>query len=802
MTGSGKTGLCLALLEEAGMDQIPVIAIDPKGDIGNLLLTFPDLCAQSLQPWVDPEQARRLNMTTEEFAREQSEIWHKGLVESGQSTQRIATLREKVALSIYTPGSTAGVPLSMLKSFSPPQNTDDAEVLKDKLQNAVMAVLSMAGIKADPFRSREYILLASILETFWRAGSEVSLASLVQAVPKPPIQQVGAFDLESFYPAKERFELAMALNNLLASPGFEVWAQGEPLAIDRLLYTDKSTPRISIISIAHLNDTERMFVTTLVLNELVAWMRNQRGTTSLRALLYMDELYGYLPPVENPPSKRPLLTLLKQARAFGLGVVLSTQNPVDLDYKALSNAGTWFIGRLQTERDKKRLLDGLEEATTASGTALNRAQAENILSDLGNRVFLVHNVHDKEGSQVLQTRWAMSYLRGPLTRSEIKELVHAETFSPGESSRRATAGGTNIDTAGGTTIEAAAATTPGSTIGAPSATKSGASPAFKPLIRPAGSTPPVVPPEITQYFLPVAANQAGITYSPQLIASARVHYTDARAKIDLAEDVSVLVPFLESGALPLDWQMAAKTGISPKELLTKPQTEGRFAGPPPSALQAKNYSKWSKDFVAWIVENCRATAYRHRDTKLKLISEPGEDEKTFKLRVRQKLRELRDKAADELHKRYATKLATLRDRQMRAQQAVERESMQTQQAQWQSAVDVGAGLLGAFMGSRRGYSASVRRAAGGASKAARQQQDLEHAQASLTSTQQQLADLEAQFSQEMDALEAKHESANAIETVEVCPKKTGISVELIALVWSPESNADEVTPIVANSRSQ
>lgn len=791
MTGSGKTGLCLSILEEAGIDQIPVIAIDPKGDIGNLLLTFPDLCAQSLTPWVDPEQARRLNLTPEQFAQQQSDLWHQGLRESDQTTARIALLREKVALSIYTPGSTAGVPLSVLKSFSPPHNIDDPETLKEKVQNAVMAVLSMAGIKADPLRSREYILLASILETLWRSGVDVTLPSLVQSVQKPPIQQVGAFDLESFYPAKERFELAMALNNLLASPGFEVWTQGEPLNIDRLLYTEDGKPCISIISIAHLNDAERMFVTTLLLNELVSWMRDQRGTTSLRAILYMDELYGYLPPVENPPSKRPLLTLLKQARAFGLGVVLSTQNAVDLDYKALSNAGTWFIGRLQTERDKKRLLDGLEEATTASGATLNRAQTEDILSNLDTRVFLVHNVHDEDGSQVFQTRWAMSYLRGPLTRTEIKELFkhRYSATADGSSSVKPTFNHTSsVGTNSGSAKAAAAATADGI-----AAAPSGTGPALS-------SAPPAVPPEVTQYFLACNASRDDITYAPQLIASARVHFTDARSKIDIAEDFTLLVPFSGSGALPVDWEAAQTTAVSPRELLSKPDAAGKFAVIPAPALQAKNYTKWSKDFVAWIVENCRATAYRHAGTKL--ISEQGEDEKSFKVRVRQRLRELRDEAADELHKRYATKFATLRDRKLRAEQAVERESIQSQQAQLQSVVDVGAGILGAFMGSRRSYSASVRRAAGGASRAARQQQDLEHARASLTSVEQQLAELEAQFSQDMADLEAKHNNESAIETVAVRPKKNGISVQLLALLWSAQSDSEHSAPVVANSRSR
>ncbi|MCA9086899.1 MAG: ATP-binding protein, partial [Planctomycetaceae bacterium] len=209
----------------------------------------------------------------------------------------------------------------------------------------------------------------------------------------PPFDRIGVIGLENFYPQADRFQLAMLLNNLLASPGFSSWMEGESLDIQKMLYSPDGKPRFTILSIAHLSEAERMFFVTIFLNEVVSWMRAQSGTSSLRAILYMDEVFGYFPPTANPPSKTPMLTLLKQARAFGLGVVLATQNPVDLDYKGLSNAGTWFIGRLQTERDKARVLDGLEGASAAAGHAFDRRQMEVILSGLGSRVFLLNNVH-------------------------------------------------------------------------------------------------------------------------------------------------------------------------------------------------------------------------------------------------------------------------------------------------------------------------------------------------------------------------------------------------------------------------
>ncbi|MGA9750644.1 MAG: ATP-binding protein, partial [Acidobacteriota bacterium] len=418
MTGSGKTGLCLALLEEAAIDGIPAIAIDPKGDLGNLLLTFPQLRAGDFRPWVDPDEAARRGQSPDDYAASVADKWRAGLAEWGMDGARIGRFRDSVDLAIYTPGSSAGLPLCVLRSFAapPPALREDAEAMRERASASVSGLLGLVGVEADPLRSREHILLAAILDGAWREGRDLDLADLIRAIQSPGFERVGVMDLESFFPAKERFGLAMLLNNLLASPGFSAWSEGEPLDVGRLLTTPEGKPRLSILSIAHLSDAERMFFVTLLLNEVVAWMRGQPGTGSLRALLYMDEVAGYLPPVAAPPSKGPMLTLLKQARAFGVGVVLATQNPVDLDYKALSNAGTWFLGRLQTERDKARVLDGLEGASAGAGRALDRGSTERTLAALSNRVFLMHDVHE-DSPVVFQSRWALSYLRGPLTRT-------------------------------------------------------------------------------------------------------------------------------------------------------------------------------------------------------------------------------------------------------------------------------------------------------------------------------------------------------------------------------------------------
>ncbi|MGA8260098.1 MAG: DUF87 domain-containing protein, partial [Arenicellales bacterium] len=422
MTGSGKTGLGIGLIEEAALDRIPVIAIDPKGDLGNIMLTFPGLDAASFKPWVNPQAAAAAGKSVDEFAGEQAETWRKGLQEWGESADRIRRLKDQAETAIYTPGSSAGIPISVLKTFqSPPAAIrEDTDLLNERLSSTATGVLALLGIDADPLTSREHILLSTLLQHTWEKGRSIDLPALIAAIQEPPVSKVGVMSMDQFFPAKERFKLAMQLNNLLAAPGFEAWMQGTALDAQQLFYTESGKPRVSVVSIAHLSDSERMFFLTMLLNEIIAWMRRQPGTGSLAAMLYMDEIFGYLPPLGNPPSKTLLLTLLKQARAYGVGLVLATQNPVDLDYKALSNAGTWFIGRLQTDRDKGRVMEGLEGAD--AGAKFDRQEMERTLTGLGKRRFLMHNVHERT-PVVFNTRWTMSYLAGPFTRDQIKRLM-------------------------------------------------------------------------------------------------------------------------------------------------------------------------------------------------------------------------------------------------------------------------------------------------------------------------------------------------------------------------------------------
>ena len=421
MTGSGKTGLCIDLLEEAALNNIPALMIDPKGDMTNTLLHFPNLLPQDFQPWVNPDQARRAGKTLEQASAEAAELWKKGLSDWGIDQQRILNLANSAQFAIYTPGSDAGIPVNILASLKAPSIAweSNKETLRERINGTVTALLGLVGMEnIDPVRSREHILLANIFENAWSQGKDLDLGELILQTQSPPFPKLGVFDVNTFFPEKDRFGLAMLLNNILAAPAFQVWIEGQPLDIPTLLYTADGKPRHSVFYIAHLSDSERMFFITLLYSAVETWMRSQTGTTSLRALLYFDEIFGYLPPVANPPSKQPMLRMLKQARAFGVGQVLVTQNPVDVDYKALSNAGTWMIGKLQTDQDKQRLLDGLDSAMAGS---LDRAEYDRLISTLGKRVFLLHNVNAK-GPMLFSTRWAMNYLTGPLTRTQIPEL--------------------------------------------------------------------------------------------------------------------------------------------------------------------------------------------------------------------------------------------------------------------------------------------------------------------------------------------------------------------------------------------
>ncbi|MCE9615476.1 MAG: DUF87 domain-containing protein [Lentisphaerae bacterium] len=751
MTGSGKTGLCVALLEEAAIDGIPALVIDPKGDLGNLLLAFPNLQPADFRPWIDTADAARRGLSPNDVAARTADSWRTGLAQWGQDAARIGRYRQAVDLAIYTPGSTAGRPLNVLRSFDAPPAAllADSTARRDRILSAVSGLLTLVGIDADPLQSREHILLATILEHAWSHARNLDLAAIIRDVQKPPFAQIGVFDLDSFFPARERFSLAMALNNLLASPGFSVWMQGEPLDIQRLLYTASGQPRLTVLSIAHLSDAERMFFVTMLLNEVLAWMRQQSGTSSLRALLYMDEIFGYFPPTANPPSKLPMLTLLKQARAFGLGVVLSTQNPVDLDYKGLANAGTWFIGRLQTERDKARVIDGLESALAGAGAALDRAETEATLAALGNRVFLMRNVHD-DAPTLFQTRWALSYLRGPLTLPQIQQLTGLTA-----------------------TAQTASAAPVASAV------------AFQPAPTPAK---PVLPPDVDEYYQRAGALPAGATcaYRPAALGTAQVHFVDARAAVDTWQTLSFVAPLAEDGREAL-WAEASRHADLKPSLERAPAPGATFAALPPAAASAKTLAAWSQALERFIQQTVSLDL--PQCPALKLSARPGEAEGDFRARLALAMREYRDAEIDKIRRKFAPRLATAQAQLQRAMERVAREKEQLGQQRMTTAISVGATILGALFGGGRRMSRSITGTAAAmksAGRIGREAGDVNRAEESVETVQARLSGLQAELEQEVARLQGELDPAQAaLVTTVIRPRKSDISVAPPAVVWVP-----------------
>ncbi len=746
MTGSGKTGLGLAILEEALVDNIPLIAIDPKGDLTNLLLTFPELTPEKFRPWINEQEASNKGQTPDDFAKSQAELWEKGLADWGQSVERIKKLRQNVDMAVYTPGSSAGLPVSVLRSFNAPSEAlrNDTDLYRERLQTTSTSLLALMGIDADPVTSREHILIANILDRTWTDGKNLDIAGLIRAIQQPPFERIGVMELDMFYPAKDRFELAMKLNNLLAAPGFEAWLEGEPLDIQKMLYTPEGKARAAIFTISHLSDSERMFFVSMLLNEMLAWMRTQSGTSSLRALLYMDEIFGYLPPTANPPSKTPMLTLLKQARAFGLGLVLSTQNPVDLDYKALSNCGTWFIGRLQTERDKERVLEGLQGASQQGFNAQDMAAT---LSGLGKRTFLLHNVNE-DAPTIFQTRWVMSYLAGPLSRDQIKRLM--------------------ADYKSSSSVTLAPA------------------PLSQPQTQASASEPPVMPQGIPVYYAPASGAGTDIIYYPAVAGFCDVHYSSASVGVNENMPLGLATDF-EDGPIVIDWEHAFDLKFKPQDLAAKPLTGAQYGDLGKDAKDSKSYDKWQKDLVQYIRQKRPLTLYKSK--AFKETSKVGESQSEFRARLAQLQREDRDLQTTKLRQKYADALEKLQERLRKAEYNVAKQAEQAKQQQMQTLVNVGTTLLGAFMGRKAISSSTISRASRSVMSAGRMQQehkDVAVAQETVEGIQQQMADLEAELGQEIDKLSGTIDpSTLELDEVSIKANASDVNLDAFMLLWLP-----------------
>ncbi|MBQ9343919.1 MAG: DUF87 domain-containing protein [Kiritimatiellae bacterium] len=777
MTGSGKTGLGIGLLEEAAIDGIPALVVDPKGDLGNLLLQFPELRPADFRPWVDEDQARREGITPDQLATNTAAAWASGLAKWGQDGNRIRRLAAAADFAIYTPGSPAGLQLSIFSALNAPSPAirQDPNTFRDSVSAAVASLLALANLSTDP-QSPAFIFLSTLFTREWSKGVDLRLESLIGLVQNPELDYIGVLSLDAVISPKERQTLGKKLNALLASPSLAAWNQGEPLDIQRLLYTPDGRPRVSIISIAHLAEEERMFFTTLLLTSVVAWMRQQPGTSSLRALFYMDEIFGYFPPSSNPPSKAPMLTLLKQARAFGLGIVLATQNPVDLDYRGLSNIGLWMIGRLQTERDKKRLIDGLVGAEAVDG--LDRVALGERLAALRKREFLIRNVHTSN-LQLIESRFCLSYLRGPLALPEIERLM---------APRKPAADGASPEAAGATLAPAhAAATAP-----VPAADAA-------PLLLPAGirqqyylqpleqlALPPTGTPEAATPgvpLLPGAAQSpaAAPVYLPYILATARVHYADARKAIDFWRDTFHLIPVAEDGTP--DWfgiRAVADEGLS------DPAPAATYAFRPAPLTEQKTYDRIKSNFTR--NRSLWAALPLASVPSLKLYARPDESDGDFRIRVAQTLRENLDAAKAKLADKHADKYAAIDEKIRKAEAKVETEEAQSSSVGASIVAGLGRALVSLLLGRKSSAITGGLSAITGRSRKSKKNLDIAHAKETLESLRQQRTDIETRCAAELADMAAKFDpTAHPQVPFTLTPKESDILNLQISLAWIPRA---------------
>jgi len=724
MTGSGKTGLGIGLIEEASIDNIPSILIDPKGDMGNLLLTDPTFNPKSFEPWVRDEAESKEKSVTE-YAESIASMWREGIKGDYQDESRVAKLHA-VEKTIYTPGSSAGVSINILGSLEAPPSEiiNDADSFASYLKSTVSSLLSLIKIEADPVSSKEYLLIAQILANRWLTGEGISLERLIGDIISPSFDKIGVLPLESFYPQDKRFALATKFNAIIASPTFSAWLQGDDLDIQKLLYDENGKAKVAIFSIAHLSDAERMFFVTLLLNKYIAWMRRQSGTSALKALLYMDEIYGYFPPSKNPPSKEPMLLLLKQARAFGVGVILSTQNPVDLDYKGLSNIGTWFIGRLQTSQDIERVIDGLGGKV---GASYSKAEIKELLANLKKRTFFLKSAH-LDDIKVFSTRWVMSYLKGPLKATEIAQLMSSkkgskESVTPKKVKDDNFESFLNIDKS------------------------------------------------IEQRFAIDVTGQNQFT--PTLQANLSLHYYNQAKGVDETEQLCLTLE-LEKDE-DLIWDNANSTEEC-QDFSTSAPSDASFLQIDSTIAEDKDFKKTKKSLVDWIYRTKRLELYRA--TSPRLSSKPYEDISDFKIRIKDELDSKKEREIEKLQNQYEKKEKRLLKRLERAQAKVEKEEADASS----SMVDTGIAILGALFG--RTSTAKLGRAFSKGSRAYKERGDIGRAEEALSEIREEIELLEEELEEKIDELSEKYDLESVtIKTSSMKPKKSDIHIENISLVW-------------------
>lgn len=799
MTGSGKTGLCISLLEEAALNGIPALIIDPKGDMTNTLLHFPSLAPQDFQPWIDADQARRERKTIEQVAQETAAAWQNGLAEWGIGPERLLALKNAAHFTVYTPGSDAGIPISILASLKAPGIAweGNRELLREKISGTVTALLGLVGMdNIDPVRSREHILIANIFEHAWSQGKDLDLGELILQTQNPPFTRLGVFDINTFFPEKDRFDLAMRLNNIMAAPAFQSWIEGQPLDIASFLYDPDGRPRQNVFYIAHLTDAERMFFVTLLYAAVEGWMRTQTGSSALRAIVYFDEIFGYLPPISNPPSKQPILRMLKQARAFGIGQILVTQNPVDIDYKALSNAGSWFIGKLQTEQDKMRLLDGLESATPGG---LNRAEYDQLISALGKRIFLLHNVHAGH-PRLFKTRWAMNFLAGPLTRIQIPALNKLE--SPGT-------GAVPIQKAGSVTpptqsirqpvaldrLQAVPLAASAESMGIAQPAAPAALPAAP--VQPAGSTTRPTPPAgITEYFLPnnltfsdalresdrllpPEAFSAGIVYRPILLGQAEIRFYNPRYNLNYALYKCVMVSsFDRRGAVR--WENFSAPALDPEQLDGQPVPQSRFAGLEPPLSDTRSMTALQKEFLEWVFRNAQITLRVHQ--QFKLFAGPDVSQADFRTRCADTARQGRDAELRKTGDGFDKKIDAFKLKIAREQRELDENEAELADRRMEEYGTHAENILSLFgKRSKRLSTSLTKRRLTEQAKA-----DVTDNRQTLEELNQQLQELEAQKAQAVTEISERwSRMASDFTETTLTPYKKDVLVDLFGLAWLP-----------------
>ena len=785
MTGSGKTGLCIDLLEEAALNNLPALMIDPKGDMTNTLLHFPNLLPQDFQPWVNPDQARRAGKSLEQAATEAAQLWKQGITDWGMDQQRLLNLSQATQFAVFTPGSDAGIPVNILASLKAPDIPweSNKESLRERISGTVTALLGLVGMQdVDPVRSREHILLANIFEDAWKQGKDLDLGELILQAQSPPFEKLGVFDVNTFFPEKDRFALAMLLNNILAAPAFQVWIEGQPLDITSLLYTPAGKPRHSVFYIAHLSDAERMFFITLLYSAVETWMRSQSGTTSLRALIYFDEIFGYLPPVANPPSKEPMLRMLKQARAFGVGQVLVTQNPVDVDYKALSNAGTWMIGKLQTDQDKQRLLDGLESAMAGS---LNRSEYDRLISTLGKRVFLLHNVHAK-APMLFQTRWAMNYLTGPLTRTQIPNLnrLAGVTVQAGASTTA------SMETIPSGQTTPAYAPQPSVTTATTSATTAIPEDEFT-------STRPAIPAGVEEYFLPnnltftqafktagreypTEAYSQGLVYRAVILAQASARLYNLKYKLDTDIYKTALVADPDRRGF-VHWDNFLNKKIDSTSIEEPADPRASFAPLEAPLNDVKLMNSLEKDFLDWAYHTTQATVLANES--LKLYAGPETPEADFRAQCSKAAEQSLQEEIKKASTKFDSKLRTLQDRLEREQRELEQDQDELSGRKMEelgSGLETVAGLLG--LGRKRSISSSLTKRR----MTKKAKSDVDESVAAIKDYKEQIKALEDEKEAAIQALNDKWaEAAGQITEIPVSPLKKNVQLDFFGVAWMP-----------------